>query len=118
MGILKYTRFVLPLVCYTEYKTGMFQFKKLMIASYFLGALVSCALKPNNVPGLKVHRFRLSCIVTVAFAVVYLLVEEGCRKPNAYDTGDCLLPNWFNHNAVMHCAFMASFYGVISSFTI
>lgn len=114
--IMKNIKFILPLIAYTEFKTGIFQFKKLMIASHVLGFMVCFMRKPVNFPDFKVARFQLACVLTVGMAIWYLTVEKGCRVPNAFQNGSCKLPDWFNHNAVIHLGFTASFWGTISSF--
>jgi len=114
--IMGSTKFIPILIIFERLVLKVANFKVLLIVCYFIGFLVSFVTTPKHILAFKTNLFRIGCFTAVLTAISYLVIEQGCREPNAYELGKCILPDEFNHNALAHCLFMFCFHATITPY--
>lgn len=98
-------------------------FKKLKFLNYLVTLLMVTVLKLPTIQDAEIKilnfykfSYQLAMILACLTAGLYLKIEAGCRVPRAFEQGSCPLPDYFNHNAVMHLMLGYVYYLCFSSF--
>ena len=106
-----------------EFILTLVEFDKILALAFLgvgLTSLIPTITKRNLDPNcfhFNKNLFYFSLIIQFVMMGLYIGVfSSGCSKVEAYESGSCLFPDWFNHNAVLHVVIALGMSGFNYSF--